>query len=117
MVAEDLNKSYGSRKALLPFHLRAGRVLDFLGPNGAGKATSTCILPTILEPSTGYFVHGDAGRLRVELLDPTKTPPSRHLNNEIPNVLIRAEKPILAFEAKGGRLQDVFLQLTEETIQ
>ncbi|WP_192384961.1 ABC transporter ATP-binding protein [Mesorhizobium silamurunense] len=70
-------------------------------------------------PSTGDIapVNGNAGWLRVELLDPTKALPSRHLNNEILNALIRAEIPILAFEAEGGRLHDVFLQLTEETIQ
>ncbi|OBQ89751.1 hypothetical protein A9K66_17430 [Mesorhizobium sp. AA23] len=89
---------------------RAGGTIDT-------EATSIRILTTILQPSRGYFLNGDAGRPRVELLDPTKTPPSRHLNNEIPNVLIRAEMPILAFEAEGGRLQNVFLQLTEETIQ
>jgi ABC-2 type transport system ATP-binding protein len=58
LVAEDLSKSYGPRKALLglSFSLKAGRVMGFLGPNGAGKTTSIRILTTMLEPDTGRFV-------------------------------------------------------------
>ena len=57
LLAEDLQKSYGSRPALrgLSFSLQAGRVLGFLGPNGAGKTTAIRILTTILEPDSGYF--------------------------------------------------------------
>jgi ABC-2 type transport system ATP-binding protein len=36
------------------------------------------------------------------------------VNNEILSTLIRAQIPVLGFETKNGRLQDVFLQLTEE---
>jgi hypothetical protein len=39
------------------------------------------------------------------------------VNNRILQALIRAKIPILGFEAEGGRLQDIFLQLTQETIQ
>ena len=58
LVAENLWKSYGSRRALqgLSFSLQAGRVLGFLGPNGAGKTTSIRILTTIMEPESGHFV-------------------------------------------------------------
>lgn len=58
LVAENLCKSYGSRRALqgLSFSLQAGRVLGFLGPNGAGKTTSIRILTTIMEPESGHFV-------------------------------------------------------------
>jgi ABC-2 type transport system ATP-binding protein len=58
LVAEDLHKSYGARRALrgLSFSLDAGRILGFLGPNGAGKTTSIRILTTILEPDRGHFV-------------------------------------------------------------
>jgi ABC-2 type transport system ATP-binding protein len=58
LVAENLWKSYGSRKALqgLSFSLKAGHVLGFLGPNGAGKTTSIRILTTIMEPESGHFV-------------------------------------------------------------
>lgn len=57
LVATNLQKSYGKRRALqgLSFSLRAGRVLGFLGPNGAGKTTAIRILTTILEPDDGYF--------------------------------------------------------------
>ena len=58
LVAQDLRKSYGPRKALqgLTFTLRAGRILGFLGPNGAGKTTSIRILTTMMEPEAGHFV-------------------------------------------------------------
>lgn len=58
LVAQNLNKSYGTRKALrgLTFSLSAGRVLGFLGPNGAGKTTSIRILTTIMEPDSGHFI-------------------------------------------------------------
>jgi len=48
LVAENLRKSYGPRRALqgLTFSLKAGRILGFLGPNGAGKTTSIRILTT-----------------------------------------------------------------------
>jgi ABC-2 type transport system ATP-binding protein len=57
LVAQDLRKSYGPRRALqgLTFTLRAGRVLGFLGPNGAGKTTSIRILTTMMEPESGHF--------------------------------------------------------------
>ena len=58
LVAEDLRKSYGPRRALqgLTFSLSAGRILGFLGPNGAGKTTSIRILTTMMEPDSGHFV-------------------------------------------------------------
>jgi ABC-2 type transport system ATP-binding protein len=57
LMAEDLRKTYGYRKALrgLTFSLRGGRVLGFLGPNGAGKTTSIRILTTMMEPDAGHF--------------------------------------------------------------
>src|SRR5512147_717534 len=57
LVAENLQKLYGKRKALrgLTFTLKAGRVMGFLGPNGAGKTTAIRILTTILDADTGYF--------------------------------------------------------------
>ena len=58
LVAEDLRKSYGPRRALqgLTFSLKAGRILGFLGPNGAGKTTAIRILTTVIEPDSGHFV-------------------------------------------------------------
>ena len=38
------------------------------------------------------------------------------ISNSILGALIRAKIPILNFEVEGGRLQDVFMHLTEEVI-
>ena len=60
------------------------------------------------------------GWLRVDLVGPADGTSSGddYVNNRILEALIRAEIPILNFEAKGGgRLQEVFLHLTEETIK
>ncbi len=56
-----------------------------------------------------------AGWLGVQFDDSSEETPSKetHLNNMILGALIRAEIPILSFSSEGGRLQDVFLQLTE----
>jgi len=39
------------------------------------------------------------------------------INNKILSSLLRAKIPILRFEVEGGRLQDIFLHLTEDVIQ
>ena len=60
-----------------------------------------------------------AGWLRVELAPSTDgaSPQDLRVNNTILGSLIRAEIPILSFEAAGGRLSEVFLSLTEETVR
>jgi ABC-type multidrug transport system ATPase subunit len=61
-----------------------------------------------------------AGWLRVEIMQSSTdgaSPQEGHVNNRILDVLIRADIPVLSFEAEGGRLQDVFLHLTEEVIK
>lgn len=58
-----------------------------------------------------------SGWLRLELADPAELGTDSYINNRILESLIRAEIPIMGFEAEGGRLQDVFLQLTEEVIK
>lgn len=60
-----------------------------------------------------------AGWLRVELADSNnETGPVESLqNNMILEGLIRAQIPIVSFEAEGGRLQDVFLHLTKEAVK
>jgi len=57
--------------------------------------------------------------LRVELADGNGTAGGMdaHIKTRVLGALIRAEIPIASFEANSGRLQEVFLQLTEETIQ
>lgn len=59
------------------------------------------------------------GWLRVELVAPAhgKSSETYQMTNNILSMLIRAKIPILSFEMDGGRLQDVFLHLTEETIK
>lgn len=59
------------------------------------------------------------GSLRVEFMAPTngKSSEAYQINNNILSALIRAKIPIIGFEVEGGKLQDVFLQLTEDTVR
>ena len=59
------------------------------------------------------------GWLRVELVAPADatTSDGDDTNNRILEALVRAGIPILNFEGEGGRLQDVFLQLTAKAIK
>jgi ABC-2 type transport system ATP-binding protein len=60
---------------------------------------------------------GGAGWLTVEFVDPGGDPSAMTRNpNLILQALLHAEIPVLSFDAEGG-LQDVFLQLTEETVR
>ena len=52
---------------------------------------------------------GMPGWLRVEY---EESADDRHINNRILDALLRADIPVLSLEPEGGRLQDVFLQLT-----
>jgi ABC-2 type transport system ATP-binding protein len=53
---------------------------------------------------------GMPGWLRVELDE--QVTEDQNVNNRLLEALLRAEIPILSLEPEGGRLQDVFLQLT-----
>src|SRR5919109_3681459 len=72
---QDLEKSYGSVKALcgVDFSARTGTVLGLLGPNGAGKTTAVRILATLLKPDAGTArvvgldVEKDAAALRAKI--------------------------------------------------
>ena len=57
---------------------------------------------------------GMPGWLRVEF---EETADDRHINNRILDALLRADIPVLSLEPEGGRLQDVFLQLTAGAIK
>lgn len=73
-------------------------------------------LPEVLRLTTPSEM---TGLLRVELTNPADRVSSEqpHVANRILDALIHADIPIINFEAEGGRLQDVFLNLTEEVIQ
>jgi hypothetical protein len=64
-------------------------------------------------------IGGLEGWLRLELVGVAHGDAANvhQINNKILSALIRAKIPILGFEVEGGRLQDVFLRLTEETIK
>jgi hypothetical protein len=64
-------------------------------------------------------VGGMEGWLLIEVQNPTNGDASMvyQINNQILGDLIRTKTPILSFEAVGGRLQDVFLHLTEDVIE
>jgi ABC-2 type transport system ATP-binding protein len=59
------------------------------------------------------------GWLRMELIPPNDgdLATAYQINNKILSALIKSKIPILGFEVEGGRLQDVFLHLTEESIK
>lgn len=59
------------------------------------------------------------GSLRLELMasDDGDMAVAYDVNNKILSALIRAKVPILRFEVEGGRLQDIFMHLTEDVIQ
>jgi len=58
------------------------------------------------------------GWISVEFADFDETiSQNEKVRNGLLKALIQAEIPVLNYEAEGGRLQDVFLQLTEEVIK
>jgi ABC-2 type transport system ATP-binding protein len=59
------------------------------------------------------------GWLRLELMpwNDGDVDAAHQVNNKILATLIRAKIPIMGFEVEGGKLQDVFLHLTEESIR
>ena len=75
------------------------------------EAMSNILSVTLISESEGV--------LRLELVGRTdgNLPTAYQTNNKILGALIRAKVPILGFEVEGGRLQDVFLHLTEESIK
>jgi ABC-2 type transport system ATP-binding protein len=62
-------------------------------------------------------VSGAAGWLRVELVGGESAMNGQHVHNKLLDSLIRAKIPVLGFQAGGGRLQDVFLQITQGVIE
>ncbi|HJR80506.1 MAG TPA: ABC transporter ATP-binding protein [Anaerolineales bacterium] len=62
---------------------------------------------------------GKVGSMQLELVgaDNGDSANVQQINNKILSMLIRAKIPILRFEVEGGRLEDVFLHLTEDVIR
>lgn len=58
IVAENLQKSFGSVRALdgIDIVVKEGTVVGLLGPNGAGKTTAVRILTTLLSPDAGKAI-------------------------------------------------------------
>ena len=77
-------------------------------PSVAQSVLALDALPTVKKVSPAA---GAPGSLRVEL-DEGALDGGNHINNQILETLIRAGIPILSFEPEGGRLQDVFHNLT-----
>lgn len=77
-------------------------------------------LPSVMKatPTSDPSASSEPGWLRLELLNSAGGNAADYsANNRILEALIQAGIPILTFQAEGGRLQDVFLHLTEEAIK
>jgi ABC-2 type transport system ATP-binding protein len=74
-------------------------------------------LETIPAVKSATEAGGNAGWLRVELDGDSESAEQPRVNNRILETLIRADITVLSFEPQGGRLQDVFLNLTAEGIK
>ena len=73
-------------------------------------------LPNIIRVASSNGKTGWLVMVRVGLTDTAYTP-KPDANNKILEALIKAKIPVLGYEVEGGRLQDVFLHLTEEVIK
>jgi len=73
-------------------------------------------MPNIIKVSP---MGGLQGYMQLELVgaDNGDSEHVQQINNKILSMLIRAKIPILRFEVEGGRLEDVFLHLTEDVIR
>jgi ABC-2 type transport system ATP-binding protein len=81
-------------------------------------ATARELLETLPGIENAAPTEETAGWLDVRLASPNGSRSEWHrAGNHILDALLRADVPILGFDAGGGRLQDVFLKLTAEAIQ
>ena len=59
--AENIQKTYGSRKVVKGFSLEVqqGEIIGLLGPNGAGKTTSFYMIVGMIKPNAGKIFIND----------------------------------------------------------
>lgn len=81
-------------------------------PSVAAARQILLSLPTVRAVAAGS---GGQGWLAVEVVAPADSTAAQDtpVTNAVLNALIRASIPVLSVEEEGGRLQDVFLHLTE----
>ena len=58
LIAEELEKSYNSRKVVknLSFNIKSGEIIGLLGPNGAGKTTAFYMVVGLVKPELGKII-------------------------------------------------------------
>ena len=58
LIAEELEKSYNSRKVVknLSFNIKSGEIIGLLGPNGAGKTTAFYMIVGLVKPELGKIM-------------------------------------------------------------
>ena len=58
LIAEELEKSYNSRKVVknLSFNIKSGEIIGLLGPNGAGKTTAFYMVVGLVKPELGKIM-------------------------------------------------------------
>ena len=61
LIAEELQKSYNSRKVVqnLSFNIKSGEIIGLLGPNGAGKTTAFYLIVGLVKPELGKIILDD----------------------------------------------------------
>lgn len=109
ITVEHLRKQYGELVAVddLSFEIGEGHVYGFLGPNGAGKSTTMNIMTGCLSAT--------AGRVRVDGFDLFDDP--CQLSRALFFAFAASGIPLLELAQKKVGLEDIFLELTEQTGQ
>jgi ABC-2 type transport system ATP-binding protein len=95
--------------------LRNGLKLQVLPASVAKAIQILKATPSVTKVSR---IGASEGWLHLELIEPVYEGASMEykISNSILGALVRAKIPIMNFEVEGGRLQDVFMHLTEEVI-